>query len=563
MTAVFLFTAMFRFLALKNGFPNDHFLHLAGARQMLFGEWPTRDFQDPGLPLMYAASAAAQALLGDTLFSEAVLVALAFAAAAVLTGAAVVELTRVRTLALLAAVLEVAVFPRTYGYPKVLLYAAGFLVIQRYVSQPGLARLVITAVAATIAFFFRHDHGIYLAIGGAIAVALAPGPGGWRGSMGRVARFLSITAALLAPYLLYVHLNGGLRLYLRTGLEFSAREAGRQWHVWPSLSGEQMLPAALLYACYGIPVMALLWLAINRRQPDARTLAARVVPVAIVALLVDVSFIRDPLNTRLADAIVPAVVLGAWLASRAWLPGKIRWLTVPVSVLLIALFARSVAAVGHTMEELDRSGLLASWTRVPGYFTELTAALRAPLAPTQIPSAAAGHLLPFLSYAGRCTTPDQRLLVMGFLPEVPVLAHRAFAGGQSTFVPGYYRSDENQRLVLRRLRTEVVPFALVPKDYAADLDETFPLLTDYLRARYVPLVTLGAESETGVQVLVDGMLRPSGQDAETGWPCFSNVGPGVTAARGARRPRNRPRPKDQRDSAGSFPGEHRPPGTAG
>jgi hypothetical protein len=338
-------------------------------------------------------------------------------------------------------------------------------------------------------------------------------------------------------------------LYLRTGVEFSAREAGRQWHVWPSLFGDQMLQAALLDAFYAIPAAALLWLMINRRHPDARTVAARVVPLAVVGLLVNISFIRDPLNTRLADAIVPAVVLGAWLASRAWWHSKIRWVTVPVSVLVIALFGRSVAAVGNTVEELDRSGLLASWTRVPGYFTELAAALRSPLAPTQIPSSAAGHLLPFLSYVGRCTTPDQRLLVLGFLPEVPVLAHRAFAGGQSTFVPGYYRSDENQRLVLKRLRTQVVPFALVPKDYAADLDQTFPLLTDYLRARYLPLVTLGGESETGVQILVDGTLRPSGHDPETGWPCFSNRGPAVTAATAARRLRNRPPLQDPPDSA--------------
>ena len=55
--ALFGLTALFRFLALKNGFPNDHFLYISGGRQMLFGEWPTRDFIDPGMPFMFAASA--------------------------------------------------------------------------------------------------------------------------------------------------------------------------------------------------------------------------------------------------------------------------------------------------------------------------------------------------------------------------------------------------------------------------------------------------------------------------------------------------------------------------
>ena len=52
--ALFAVTAAFRFLALKGGFVNDHFVYISGGRQMLFGEWPTRDWIDPGLPLMFA-----------------------------------------------------------------------------------------------------------------------------------------------------------------------------------------------------------------------------------------------------------------------------------------------------------------------------------------------------------------------------------------------------------------------------------------------------------------------------------------------------------------------------
>ena len=55
-------------------------------------------------------------------------------------------------------------------------------------------------------------------------------------------------------------------------------------------------------------------------------------------------------------------------------------------------------------------------------------------------SSAANELLPFMRYVDRCTMPEQRLLVMGFMPEVSVLTKRAFAGGQSTFIPGWRRS---------------------------------------------------------------------------------------------------------------------------
>jgi hypothetical protein len=44
---------------------------------------------------------------------------------------------------------------------------------------------------------------------------------------------------------------------------------------------------------------------------------ALIAPLAVVALLVNVTFLREPLNVRLADAAVPAVLLGAWLMAEA------------------------------------------------------------------------------------------------------------------------------------------------------------------------------------------------------------------------------------------------------
>jgi hypothetical protein len=74
----------YRYLV-HRGFPNDHFMHLARAQQMLLGDWPIRDFFDPGLPLSYVISAVPQAVFGHTLLVEAVLVFGCFAVAAALT----------------------------------------------------------------------------------------------------------------------------------------------------------------------------------------------------------------------------------------------------------------------------------------------------------------------------------------------------------------------------------------------------------------------------------------------------------------------------------------------
>jgi hypothetical protein len=163
---VLLLTGGFRYLTMGDGIPNDHFVHISGGWQMLSGEWPTRDWVDPGTPLMFVSSALSQLLLGQTLVAEAVLVAVTFALGAALTAAVVHTATGSLGLALLATVLEVAIVPRTYSYPKVLVYALGFLCFVRYVERPGMGRLVSMAAAIVVGFLFRHDHGLFLAVGG-------------------------------------------------------------------------------------------------------------------------------------------------------------------------------------------------------------------------------------------------------------------------------------------------------------------------------------------------------------------------------------------------------------
>jgi hypothetical protein len=519
LAALFLVTALYRFLQLKDGFPNDHYLYIAGAQQILHGDWPTRDFLDQGLPLMYVASALAQVLLGDPLFAEAVLTCLAFALAAVLTAAAVRELTGSRLLALLAAVLEVAIVTRTYGYPKVLVYAAAFFLLQRYVTRPTKGRLFAMAAAIVVAFLFRHDHGIYLGIGGVLAAWLAGDPERGPGGARSAATLVGMIALLTAPYVIYVQAFGGVWSYLQTGLEFRAGELARQPHVWPALFGDQPHHAALLYQYWAIPITAALLLFAHRRRDDARTIAARVAPLIVVALLVNWTFLRDPLITRLHDAIVPAVTLGPWLVACAW-RSRHPWMWRPVSALLVVLLASSVMGVGSTIEQLDRASLLVTWTRLPEFIDEVESALRERHAERQLPSRTAQALWPFYAYVERCTTRHHRLLVGGFAPEVPVFTQRAFAGGQPGFVQGYYDDEVYQRLVLRRLARQVVPFVVLPGEAAINqFGAGFPLVASYVRIRYVPLVTLGPDAATGVQVLFDSTLPVAARDPETGWPC--------------------------------------------
>src|SRR5258705_11542894 len=64
---------------------NDHFIMLARAHQVLYGDWPVRDFEDPGQPLAYLVSTMAAAMFGPTLLVNIVLCILFLSATAAIT----------------------------------------------------------------------------------------------------------------------------------------------------------------------------------------------------------------------------------------------------------------------------------------------------------------------------------------------------------------------------------------------------------------------------------------------------------------------------------------------
>src|SRR5216117_1224418 len=84
---------------------NDHFVMLARAHQVLYGDWPVRDFEDPGQPLAYLVSTAAAAMFGPTLLVNVILCILFLCVTAALT----YLLTRRATGSVAAALLAAAI----------------------------------------------------------------------------------------------------------------------------------------------------------------------------------------------------------------------------------------------------------------------------------------------------------------------------------------------------------------------------------------------------------------------------------------------------------------------
>jgi hypothetical protein len=214
--ACFLLAFLFRYLSYD--FNNDDYVPIAKALQILHGELPFRDFTDPGFFLQIFTTAALQSWFGHNLLSEA-LVAIFFIS---LSAALVCYLVGLATgsvaLGLLMAVLQFQTYPRFYNYPKVFPYVLALWMFWRYARRPTPLNGVLVALSVLVAFFYRHDHGVYVAFGAFVLLVAMH----WRERRlpASVGAFMATGALVMMPFLLYLQLNGGVFEYLRQAREF-------------------------------------------------------------------------------------------------------------------------------------------------------------------------------------------------------------------------------------------------------------------------------------------------------------------------------------------------------
>ena len=315
---VFVGTWLIRFLALT-GFSNDHFLFLAPAQQMLAGELPSRDFVDPGQPLMYLVSFLARLAVDSPLLAEALVVSTAFGLAAALTLYAAFSVSGSLPIAVAVTVAEIALFPRSYHYPKLLLFAAGLLTMWRYARNPSFAGTAALAGCVAVAFLFRHDLGVYLGVA-ALTAALLTHPG-WKARASGVVQILGLLALLLLPYLWYVEATVGLASHISSGAEYSRSEVEETSFIrlptfdlvrFPTfelstLPSPDNALVSLYYLFHALPLIAiavLIWRRV-KGAAFARSDWAMILPLIVLALIANFALLRRPLQGRLPDVAVP------------------------------------------------------------------------------------------------------------------------------------------------------------------------------------------------------------------------------------------------------------------
>jgi hypothetical protein len=217
-------------------FENDYFMHMSWAAEMLRGQWPVRDFVEPGFPLQTFLAFAGLRLGGYQLLWEAVI-----ACGSIAAGASAIYLVCRRLglppwLAVTAVVIAIAAFPRMYAYPKAFVYPAALYVLMRYLGKGDGGSMLPLAGITAIAFLFRHDHGVWIGLATVVTLVIFHGtrPGTLRHAL---ARYGGWTLALVAPWLIWVAASGHADQYFdflrgqSAGLTNRGRIPDRRLHI--------------------------------------------------------------------------------------------------------------------------------------------------------------------------------------------------------------------------------------------------------------------------------------------------------------------------------------------
>lgn len=517
------------------GFTNDQFVALSRVEMILQGEQPLRDFADAELrgawpALSYEASAWAQQMGGHTLLPEAYLTVGALVVAQVVVFALTWIVSGRWWLASLATALCIVSMPRLYSYPKVLMLACGMAVMRAVMTSPSRSRLALAAVLTAVAVLFRHDLGGYIAVA-IIAGLVARDPGAWTLAGRRVGAYLGFTALCLLPSAIWVQAYEGIPSYIRSNLDVSALEAGRSELVnlpIPTLSTlftNTILEVLTYWGLWAVAVVAMIVIAWRILSPAGRALTPEDRGFSIGLLLlgiVGIQFlVREPLDARLSDAVIPVSVLGAWsvtLAQTLTVPIARRLATLSVSLLLVCMVAASAVfmGVGRTLSD---SGLTSSPGRVTEEYRRVRERL-SQLPPTDWSNVEATGSLAAARYVAECTSPDDYLLSIGDTPEVTVFARRRFAAGQGVFAKGWYTSDTEQRRAIAKLESQSAPIMLADAgSFESDFVPRYPLVAHHVAAHYRKVGEIPDESRP-LLVFVDTAREPRGTDPHFGLPCF-------------------------------------------
>ena len=296
----------------------------------------------------------------------------------------------------------------------------------------------------------------------------------------------------------------------------------RSLRVLPGVLHRGNAVAFLYYVMYAVPVLACLLL-FSRLNPSGtmwNSAALKIVVVAVLTLVIDRAFLRGNITSRLADVTEPLGVLAAWVATvvvaRSSRPARIG--AACALIVVFVLTSLSVEAIENVSGQIAATGVTSGNMRE--HASDVHALLSATPAADAWPDDAEG-MEALAKYVRQCTAPDDRVLALGYIPELFFMSHRRFAAGQVWILPGFFNDERHERLMIDRTVSYRVPIAITVPDpeYSTDYVPSFPAMSRLLSDHYRDVGTVDFGRGFHFRVLVRGDLTPTRTYRDL--PCFS------------------------------------------
>jgi hypothetical protein len=377
-----------------------------------------------------------------------------------------------------------------YNTTKIIVPVVAIWLAWCYADAPSLKRLAALAAWTAVAFLLRHDYIVYVAASNAVLLAIHHGER-WREAARRIAAYAGLSLLLVTPWLVYVQTFEGVPAYLASALRFVAAEQRR------TVGGP--LPP-LFYLLVSVPVIGLL----VSFKKGLRLTAAQLASASILVLLIDIAFLRDVLAARLPDVVAPIAVVTAAVAGHLWSPRVVNRAAAAILAVVILFAVAPVAA---------RAGRIPTPVDIARHAILVTRRLEV-TSPDIQPNPT---LAPLVAYLDRCTQANDRVLVGGFGPEIPVLAHRRFAAGLPSWIPGYYEDPADVSRAIERLNREQVG-AVVMLDGSNAFMRSWPDLALWIRGRHLEEHAVPSINSR-IRVWLPHAAPDIPADAPTGLPC--------------------------------------------
>ena len=509
---------------------DTNFYVLWEATAILQGDRPYRDFYLIGWPLVTALSTFAQWVSGYRLIAEFVLHWIFIVAGMVIGFHLALRVSRAVAASLITSLIALVILlgTPTFHYPKLFIYPLAILTAWRYIERPDVRRAVVCGVVTAAAFFFRHDHGVYIAIGYVVTCALTP-----RRTLSHAAACASIAAALVAPWAVFVHLNEGLADFVRTRLAW-----GETWGVteapYRSLLRINPFRVADNYEAAGdwllqitvvVPILVIAsagyraFIAWRRDQPvplDAKFALAG----GSIAVIAGARLLRQPAYFQ---ALVPVTAaLSAQLLAGAFRGAGIARVGRSVTAALICVVTviaaaasldRDLFAAGEVRQLREVYRQLVASPPIDAYQPAEDALAATPEDLADMDEDERFAIL--IRYMHDCTRDDDRLLVIGSTPyHVGYLAERPIAGGHLQWVHGWRSDTAHEARSLALIENQSVPFVFSTHDLVMWDMRIYPRIHQYLMRNYAEV------PGTDGRLLVDRRRQAAGTFGQLGYPCF-------------------------------------------